>query len=55
MPNFIDIDALHSRAIVRAIGERLQESFKEEKQLPESFKAQIERLRQSDDPAQPRA
>ncbi|KRR10766.1 hypothetical protein CQ12_39985 [Bradyrhizobium jicamae] len=41
-------DSSHSRAIVREIGERLQTSFKEDHELPAQFRAQIERLRQSE-------
>src|SRR2546429_436622 len=54
----VDIDTRHSRAIVRAIGERLRSSLKEDRELPKSFTMQIERLRQSEealaalDPAQ---
>jgi hypothetical protein len=54
MRNTIDIDSRHSREIVRAIGERLRASFEEERELPASFKAQIQRLRQLEDEAQPR-
>jgi hypothetical protein len=46
MRNFIDIDYVHSRAIVRAIGERLGTSLRPEPELPASFKMQIGRLRQ---------
>jgi hypothetical protein len=51
MPNAIDIDSRHSRAIVREIGERLQSSFKVDRELPASFRTQIERLRQLEDGA----
>ena len=50
----IDIDSKHSRAIVREIGERLRVSFKEDQEIPASFRMQIERLRQLEDEAQPR-
>jgi len=45
MRNFIDIDYMHSRAIVREIGERLRASLKPEPELPASLKMQIDRLR----------
>jgi hypothetical protein len=51
MPNAIDIDSRHSRAIVREIGERLQSSFKVDRELPAGFRRQIERLRQLEDGA----
>ena len=40
----IDIDYVHSRAIVREIGERLHKSLKPEPELPASLKMQIDRL-----------
>jgi hypothetical protein len=46
--NSVDIDSSHSRAIVREIGERLRASFKEDREIPAQFRAQIERLRQSE-------
>ena len=46
MRSSVEIDSSHSRAIVREIGERLRASFKEDRDLPAQFKAQIERLRQ---------
>lgn len=46
MRNRVDIDSSHSRAIVREIGERLQSSLKEDRELPVTFRMQIERLRQ---------
>jgi hypothetical protein len=48
MRSSVDIDSSHSRAIVREIGEKLRASFKEDRELPAQFKAQIERFRQSD-------
>lgn len=51
MPNSIDIDARHSRAIVREIGERLRASFVVDREMPAQFKAQIEQLRQSENKA----
>lgn len=52
MRNPIDIDSKHSRAIVREIGERLRASFKEDQELPASFRMQIERLRELEDETQ---
>jgi hypothetical protein len=49
MRNSVDMDSAHSRAIIRAIGERLREWFKEDRELPASFKTQVERLRQAED------
>jgi hypothetical protein len=46
MHNRIDIDSKHSRAIVREIGERLAAFMKEERELPASLRAQIDRLRE---------
>ena len=46
MPDRIDIDHAHSRAIVREIGERLHASLKPESELPTEFKTQIDRLRE---------
>ena len=44
MPDSIDIDHTHSRAIVREIGERLRASLKPEPELPTQFKTQIDRI-----------
>ena len=44
MGNRIDIDPKHSRAIVQEIGERLRAFLKEEPELPESLRTQIDRL-----------
>ena len=52
MRNPIDIDSSHSRAIVLEIGERLRLSFKEDREIPASFRMQIERLRQLEDETQ---
>jgi hypothetical protein len=52
MRNLVNIDSRHSRAIVKKIGERLRASFKEDRELPVSFRKQIERLRQSESEAQ---
>ena len=52
MPNRIDIDHTHSRAIVRDIGERLRVSLKPEPELPTRFKKQIDRLREAEEPSQ---
>jgi hypothetical protein len=46
MPNRINIDHTHSRAIVREIGKRLHVSLKPEPELPTRFKTQIDRLRE---------
>jgi hypothetical protein len=46
MPNRINIDHKHSRAIVREIGERLRASLKPEPELPASVRTQINRLRE---------
>jgi hypothetical protein len=46
MRNRIDIDYVHSRAIVREIGERLRASLKPETELPPRLKMQIDRLRE---------
>ena len=46
MHNHIDIDYVHSRAIVREIGERLRASLKPEPQLPANLRMQIDRLRE---------
>jgi hypothetical protein len=51
MPQHIDIESSHNRAIIREVGARLGESLKQEKELPKSFKAQIERLQQLEDEA----
>jgi hypothetical protein len=51
MRNSIDIDSSHSRAIVKAIGDRLRTSLKQDPELPTNFRVQIERLRQSEDGA----
>jgi hypothetical protein len=44
MRNRIDIDHLHSRAICREIGERLQAYLKPEPKLPARLKKQIDQL-----------
>jgi hypothetical protein len=46
MRNRIDIDYVHSRAIVREIGERLRASLKPEPKLPARLKTQIDLLRE---------
>ncbi|WP_168193421.1 hypothetical protein [Bradyrhizobium sp. NAS96.2] len=46
MPDRIDIDRKHCRAILRVIGQQLRASLKLEPEQPESLKAQIERLRE---------
>jgi len=45
MRNRIDLDPMHSRAILQEIGERLRPFLKEEPELPGSLRAQIDRLR----------
>ena len=45
MRNSVDIDQTLSRAIIREIGERLHLLLKEEPEIPESLRAQIDRLR----------
>jgi hypothetical protein len=45
MPNRIEIDRRHSRAIVQEIGERLRASLRPEPELPGNFRTQINRLR----------
>jgi hypothetical protein len=45
MPNRINIDHIHSRAIVQKIGERLRVVLKEQPELPASLRTQIDRLR----------
>ena len=44
MRTLIDMDYVHSWAIVREIGERLRASLKPEPELPASFRMQIDRL-----------
>ncbi|WGD55043.1 hypothetical protein QA641_14735 [Bradyrhizobium sp. CB1650] len=46
MRNRIDIDHVHSRALVREIGERLRASLKPEPKLPARLEAQVDRLRE---------
>ena len=46
MRNHIDIDYVHSRAIVREIGERLRASLKPESEVQGSLRTQIDRLRE---------
>jgi hypothetical protein len=53
MRNAIAIDSSLSRAISKEIGERLRGSLKEDRELPENFRTQIERLRQLEEEAQP--
>jgi hypothetical protein len=52
MRNRVDIDSSHSRAIVGVIGKILQSSLKEDRELPVTFRMQIERLRQLEGDAQ---
>lgn len=53
MPNHIDIDYRHSRAIIQEIGERLQEFLKVDPELPTGLKMQINQLRRLEDQSQP--
>jgi hypothetical protein len=46
MPHPKDIDRSHSRAIMKVIGQQLRASLKLEPDQPESFRGQIERLRE---------
>lgn len=46
MRNRIDIDYVHSRTIVREIGEKLRTSPNPEPELPASLKMKIDRLRE---------
>jgi hypothetical protein len=46
-----DIDPKDSRAIVQEIGERLRAFLKEEPELPGSLRAQIDRLRELEEPS----
>jgi hypothetical protein len=46
MPNHVDIDHTHRRAIVREIGKKMRASLKPEPELPARFKTQIDRLRE---------
>jgi hypothetical protein len=45
VPRRNDLDHKHSRAIAKAIAEKLREALKPEPDQPERLKAQIERLR----------
>jgi hypothetical protein len=49
MRNHIDIDYVHSRAIVREIGEKLRASLKPEPGIPANLRMQIDRLRELDE------
>jgi hypothetical protein len=44
--NRIDIDHIHSRAIVQEIGERLRASLRAEADLPTSLRTRIDRFRE---------
>lgn len=50
MRNNVDIDSTHSRAIVRAIGNRLREASEDTHcvVLPTSLQMQLDRLREAD-------
>jgi hypothetical protein len=51
MRNRIDIDHVHSRAIVREVGERLRALLKPEPEPPARLETQIDRLRELEDGA----
>jgi hypothetical protein len=51
MRDRIDLDPKHSRAIVQEIGERLRAFLKEESELPGSLRAQLDRLRECEEPS----
>jgi len=46
MRNPIDIDHIHSRAICREIGERLQQYLRAEAELPAGMRKQVHRLQE---------
>ncbi|WP_128933572.1 hypothetical protein [Bradyrhizobium zhanjiangense] len=46
MRNRIDIDDIHSRAIVRVIGKELRASLEPEPELPAKLRMKIDRLRE---------
>ncbi len=48
MPNRVDIDQIHGRAIAQEIGERLPGLLGEEAELPPSLRRQMKRLREMD-------
>ena len=47
----IDIDPKHGRAIVQEIGERLRAFLNEEPELPGSLRAQLDHLRELEEPS----
>lgn len=49
MRNSVDIDHVHSRAIVREIGERLHTIHKLDQELPPRIRDQMHRLRDLDE------
>ena len=49
MHDRVDIDHLHSRAICREIGERLQAHLKPEPELPARLRKQADQLRELED------
>lgn len=53
MPYCDDIDYKHSRAIMKVIGQQLRVSLKPTPEQPESFGAQIERIRESEEHRSP--
>jgi hypothetical protein len=52
MRNQVDIDAEFSRAIIQAIGERLQTSIPDD-ELPANLRLQLDRLKQLDNRSSP--
>ena len=52
MRNQVDIDAEFSRAIIQAIGERLQASIPDD-ELPANLRLQLDRLKQLDNRSSP--
>jgi hypothetical protein len=51
MLNRVDIDHRHSRAILREIGERLRARLREEPELPERLREQVDRLDEDQSPS----
>jgi hypothetical protein len=49
MPHRKNIDHSHNRAIMKVIGQQLRASLKADPEQPESFRDQIERLREMED------
>jgi hypothetical protein len=51
MPNRVDIDHRHSRAILREIGETLRAHLREEPELPERLRKQVDQLDEDQSPS----